>query len=144
MAFLELWMIYLILALIAITFEIFVPAMFCINFAFAGIITAILSLWWGNFSQLLIVFTVLSLLSIIFIKPLLLKLLKKNTNADFEAQYIGKIVKSIEPINTSSGAVTLYDERWEARLNEGNEEIPADCDVKIVRNDSLILYVERI
>ena len=116
----------------------------CINFAFAGIITAILSLWWGNFSQLLIVFTVLSLLSIIFIKPLLLKLLKKNTNADFEAQYIGKIVKSIEPINTSSGAVTLYDERWEARLNEGNEEIPADCDVKIVRNDSLILYVEKV
>ncbi len=144
MTFLELWMIYLILALVAITFEIFVPTMFCINFAIAGIITAIISLWWGNFSQLLIVFAILSTLSILFIKPLLVKALKLKTNADFEAQYIGKIVKSIEPINTSSGAVTLYDERWEARLNEGNEEIPADCDVKIIRNDSLILYVEKI
>ena len=144
MAFLELWMIYLILALVAITFEIFVPAMFCINFAFAGIITAIISLWWGNFSQLLIVFAIISTLSILFIKPMLVKALKIKTNADFEAQYIGKIVKSIEPINASSGAVTLYDERWEARLNEGNEEIPADCDVKIIRNDSLILYVEKI
>ena len=113
MTFLELWMIYLILALVAITFEIFVPTMFCINFAIAGIITAIISLWWGNFSQLLIVFAILSTLSILFIKPLLVKALKLKTNADFEAQYIGKIVKSIEPINTSSGAVTLYDERWQ-------------------------------
>ena len=73
-----------------------------------------------------------------------MKLIHKNEKADFASQYIGKVVKSIEPINSTAGAVTIYDERWEARLNEGCEEIPADCDVRIVKHDSLVLYVEKV
>ena len=59
-------------------------------------------------------------------------------------QYIDKIVKTIEPVTQNSGAVTIYDERWEARLASDGEEIPIGVDVKIVRNDSLVLYVERL
>ena len=140
----DIWMIFVILSIVAIVIEIFMPTMFCVNFAFAGIITAVISLKYSDFSILLIIFAVLSVLSILFIKPLLMKLLHKNGKADFASQYIGKVVKSIEPINSTAGAVTIYDERWEARLNEGCEEIPADCDVKIVRNDSLVLYVEKV
>ena len=143
---LEFWMLFLIIAIVAVIVEIFVPTMFCINFAFAGIITAIVSIFWtgANLSTLFILFVVLSLLSIIFIKPILLKMLKKEDQADFNTQYIGKIVKSIEPITQTSGAVTIYDERWEARLQTEGEEIPANTDVKIVSNDSLILFVERV
>lgn len=140
----ELWMFYVIISIIAIIIEIVAPSLFCINFAFAGIITAIVSIFWGDFYTTLILFTIISLLSLIFIKPLLTKLIKKQTQADFDSQYIGKIVKSIEPINTNCGAVSIYDERWEARIKEGSEEIPADCDVKIIENDSLILYVEKV
>lgn len=140
----EFWMIYVIIAIIAIVFEIFVPTLFCINFAFAGIVTAIISIFWGTFYPLLWVFLGLSVVSMIFIKPLLQKLLNKETKADFNAQYIGKIVKTIEPVSKDKGAVTIYDERWEARVQEGCEDIPSDCDVKIVANDSLILFVERV
>lgn len=140
----ELWMFYVIVSIIAIIVEIFAPSLFCINFAFAGIITAIVSIFWGDFYTTLIIFVVTALLSLIFIKPLLAKLIKKQSNADFDSQYIGKIVKSIEPISTTKGAVSIYDERWEARIKEGCEEIPANCDVKIIENDSLILYVEKI
>jgi len=141
---LELWMIFVIISIIAILIEIFAPSLFCINFAFAGIITAIVSIFWGNLYTLLILFLVLSVLSIFFIKPLLVKLLKKDSHADFNDQYIGKIVKSIENITTTAGAVTIYEERWEARTKEGCEEIPSGCDVKIIGNDSLILYVEKV
>ncbi len=143
---LEFWMLFLIIAIVAVIVEIFVPTMFCINFAFAGIITAIVSIFWlgANLSTLFILFVVISLLSIIFIKPLLVKMLKKEDQADFNTQYIGKIVKSLEPISKTSGSVTIYDERWEARLQNEEEEIPADTDVKIVGNDSLILFVERV
>ncbi len=140
----ELWMIFVIVSLVAILFEIFVPSMFCINFAIAGLITAFISIFWGDLSILLIIFAVLSVLSIIFIKPLLSKLLKKDSKSDFASQYIGKIVKSIEPINMTSGAVTIYDERWEARTEFDVGEIPSGTDVKIIKNDSLILYVEKI
>lgn len=140
----ELWMIFVIISIIAVLIEIFAPSLFCINFAFAGIITAIVSIFWGDFYTLLLIFIVLSLISILFIKPLLVKLLKKETHADFDAQYIGKVVKCIENITATSGAVTIYDERWEARIKEGGEEIPEGNDVKITGNDSLILYVEKI
>lgn len=141
---LEIWMIYVIIAIIALVFEIFIPTLFCINFAFAGIITAIVSIFWGTFYPLLWLFLILSCVSAIFIKPILQRMLKKETKADFDAQYIGKVVKTIDVVTTDKGAVTIYDERWEARVKEGCEEIPADCDVKIVGNDSLVLYVERV
>ncbi len=140
----ELWILFVIISIISILVEIFAPSLFCINFAFAGIITAIIAIFWGNLYSLAVIFLVLSLLSILFIKPLLTKLLKKETHADFDSQYIGKIVKSIEPITCTKGAVTIYDERWEARIRNENEEIPADRDVKIVGNESLILFVEKI
>ncbi len=140
----ELWMIFLIIAIVAVVLEIMIPTLFFINFAFAGIITSLISLFWGNLTNLIFVFLGISLLSIFLIKPFLSKLLKNDTKADFNAEYIGKTVKSIEPINCTSGAVTIYDERWEARTEEGKEEIPENCDVKIIRNESLILFVEKI
>lgn len=140
----EIWMLFVIVSIIAVLIEIFAPTLFCINFAFAGIITAIISIYWGSLPKLILIFLILSVFSIFFIKPFLVKLLKKSSNADFKSQYIGKTVKSIETITTTQGAVSIYDERWEARVKDGCEEIPTGCDVKIVDNDSLILYVEKV
>lgn len=140
----ELWAIYIIIAIVAVLIEMFAPTLFCINFAIGGIITAIISIFWGDFTTSLLIFFAVSLLSIFMVRPFLVNLIKKDSKADFNAQYIGKIVKCIEPINTVNGAVTIYDERWEARLQNEGEEIPAGTDVKIVGNDSLILFVERI
>ncbi len=142
----DFWMIYIIVAGIFITFEIFVPTMFCINFAFAAVITALISFFWANTAGLFGLFVVLSALSLIFIKPLLVKYLqKKDGKADFDGQYIGKIVKVIETVTPTSGAVTIYEERWEARLKQGEtEEIPTGSDVKIVSNESTVLFVEKV
>ncbi len=140
----EFWMIFVIISIIAVILEILVPTLFCINFAVAGIITAVISIFWGNLVSTILIFLALSLLSILILKPLLGKLLKKDTGADFKSEYIGKIVQTIEPVTTISGAITIYDERWEARINEGCEEIPEGCSVKIIKNDSLILYVEKV
>lgn len=140
----EFWMIYITVSVVAIIIEIIAPSLFCINFAFAGIITAIISIFWGSTVSLIWIFMGLSLLSIIFIKPMLVKTLKKESKADFNSQYIGKIVKVIEPITMLKGAVTIYDERWEARTELDCEEIPTGSDVKITKHDSLILFVEKI
>ena len=139
----ELWMFYIVLAIIAVLVEIFAPAFFCINFAFAGIITAAISVFFGDFYTTLSIFIALSVLSIMFVKPILIKYFKKNTGTDFNEQYIGKIVKVIEPVSCNNGAVTIYDERWEARVKD-NEVIDTGCDVKITGHDSLILFVEKI
>lgn len=141
----QLWMLYVIISIVAIVIEIFAPSMFFINFALAGVITALISfVVLLNFTQSLIVFVVLSALSIWLVKPFLISLLNKSPKEDFNSQYIGKVVKCIEPITNTSGAVTIYDERWEARIESSCDEIPVGCNVKIVKNDSLILFVEKI
>ena len=38
--------------------------------------------------------------------------------------------------------ISIYGERWEARV-ENDEVIPAGSDVRIVRNESLIIFVEK-
>ena len=140
----DLWMIFVIISIVAVLVEIFVPTLFCINFAIAGIITAIISFFWGTFPALIGVFVVLSILSILFVKPMLSKHLNKGDAVDFDAQYLGKVVETIEPISTYKGAVSIYDERWEARLKYEGEEIQKGTQVKIIGNDSTILFVEKI
>ena len=64
---------------------------------------------------------------------------------DFHSEYIGKIVKATEEITNTSGAITVYEERWDARLaNPEAAPVPAGSAVRIVRNDSIVLYVEAV
>lgn len=115
------------------------------NLAIAGFITAIISLFINNADMLTIDFIILSLVSLFVLRPLLLRTLKssKDKETGISGDYIGKIVKVIEPVTKYSGAITIYDERWDARI-EDEGEIPAGSEVRIIRNESLVMYVERV
>ena len=139
-----LWEIFAIAGLVFLILEMLVPSMFFLNLAIAGFITAIIALWINNWITLTILFAIFAILSIAFLRPLLIKNKKnKETETGMEGKYIGKIVKVIEPIDKSSGAITIYDERWNARADV-EEPIPAGSEVKIIKYDSLVLTVEKI
>ncbi len=139
-----LWQIFSIVAVVAVILEIIVPSAFFLNFAIAGVLTALLSLFVNSINALIIDFIILSILSIWLIRPILLRRKdEKDKQTGLDDKYIGKIVKVTEPVTTNSGAVTIYDERWNARIESG-DKIPVGAEVKIVKNDSLVLYVEKI
>ncbi len=139
-----LWQIFSIIAVVAVILEIVIPSGFFLNFAVAGVLTALLSLFVNSWNALIIDFIILSLLSIWLIRPLLLRHREnKDNQTGLDGKYIGKTAKVTETVTKNSGTVTIYDERWDARIMDG-EDIPAGAEVKIVKNDSLILYVERI
>ncbi len=140
-----LWQIYSIVGVVCIILEILVPSMFFLNLSIAGFITAVISLFIHDSNMLAVDFLALSVVSIFVLRPLLLRTLKpsKDKETGVQAEYIGKIVKVIEPVNKYKGAITIYDERWDARV-ENDDEIPAGTEVRIVKNDSLVMYVERI
>lgn len=139
-----LWEIFAIVGLVFLILEMLVPSMFFLNLAIAGFITAIIALWINNWITLTILFAIFAILSIVFLRPILIKNKKnKETETGMEGKYIGKIVKVIEPIDKSSGAITIYDERWNARADV-EEPIPAGSEVKIIKYDSLVLTVEKI
>lgn len=139
-----LWEIFAIAGLVCLILEMIVPSMFFLNLAVAGFITAIIAIYLTNWIALTIIFVFLSILSILFLRPVLLKnKTTKDQETGIAAKYIGKEAKVIETITKTSGAISIYDERWEAR-NLGDDEIPAGCMAKIIKNESLIMYVEKV
>lgn len=136
-----LWEFIVICGIVFIILELFVPSMFFLNFAFAAFITAVASLFTTKLLTLVLVFFVFSFLSFVFLRPLLLKRKSKEIETGVNDKYIGKKAKVIEDVSGDNGAISIYDERWNARTEDGSV-IPAGTEVEIIRNDSLIMYVK--
>lgn len=137
------WQILCIAGIGFIILEIFTPSMFFLNFALAAFITAVISLYISKTIWLVLAFFVLSFVSFIFLRPLLLRRINKSTETGIQDKYIGNNAKVTDEITCDKGVISIYDECWEARTENG-ECIPAGCSVKIIRNDGLIMYVEKI
>lgn len=137
------WQLLIIAGVIFIIVEMFTPVMFFLNLALACFVTAIFAVFIIDWNVLVPVFVVLSALFLLFLRPLLIKTRLNGQKTGVEEKYIGKIAKVTDVITSNSGVISIYNERWEARSNTG-DEIPVGSDVKIIRNESLILYVEKI
>ena len=136
------WQILCMVGIGFIILEIFTPSMFFLNFALAAFITAGISLITLNKFALVLAFFLLSFLSFAFLRPILLRRNSKDTETGMEGKYIGKTAKVTEEVTAERGVITIYGERWEARCL-GEQSIPAGADVKIVKNDGLIIFVEK-
>lgn len=138
------WQLLLITGIVFIIIEMLAPVLFFLNLALACFITAIVAFFIMDWNILVPVFVVFSIVFLLFLRPVLVNKREKNDQkTGVEAKYIGKIAKVIQPVTSTSGGVSIYDERWNARSISG-EEFPVGTEVKIVRNDSLILYVDKI
>ena len=133
------WQIFLILSMIFLLIEIFVPMMFFLNFALGCLLTAAIAQYTSSPAILITCAVLLSLLSLAFLRPFLMN--SKKQESGVEDKYIGKTAKVIEPVTQNSGAVTIYGERWEAR---SDIEIEIGAEVKIIKNESLVFYVQKI
>ncbi len=138
------WIVFLIIALVFFIAEIYTPTMFFLNFAVAGVVCAILALFTGNYNILIPIFTVLSIIFILFLRPLLNINPCKEKEHSFESQYIGKMATAITDITAFTGRIKIYDEDWEARTaNEAAPEIKKGSKVKIIRHNDLTMFVEK-
>ena len=138
-----LWEFIVICGIVFIILELFIPSMFFLNFAVAAFITAVVSLFTPKLIALTLVFFVFSFLSFAFLRPLLLRRKGKEIETGINDKYIGKKAKVIEDVSGENGAISIYDERWNARTEDGSV-IPIGTEVEIIRNDNLILYVKRL
>ena len=138
-----LWEFIVICGIIFILLELFIPSMFFLNFDFAAFVTAIASLFTTKMLPLVLVFFLFSFLSFAFLRPLLLKRKGKDIETGVNDKYIGKKAKVIEEVSANNGTISIYDERWNARTEDGSV-IPVGSEAEIVKNDSLIMYVRQI
>ena len=139
----ELWQIIGIISVALLILEMMTPTMFFLNLAIGAFITGIVSLWYQNVSVLITIFAVVSALILIFIRPLLFKKDTIETKTGVEGKYIGKTARVESDITKDSGVISIYGERWEARSIAG-DIIPVGSEVRIIKNDSLIMFVEKV
>lgn len=139
----HLWELLGIIGVGFIILEIFTPSMFFLNFSLAAFITAGVSVLTKTPYILVLTFFVFSFLSFAFLRPILVKRFCKSKETGVSGKYIGKIAKAEEEIGETSGVITIYGERWDARSEHGTV-IESGSEVKIVRNESIIMYVEKV
>ena len=134
------WQLFLILSMFFLIIEMFYPVMFFLNFALACLVTASFAVYITNVPALIVIAVVLSGWFLWILRPILMEKLQGNKTG-VEDKYIGKEAKVTETINSNGGAITIYDERWNAKADE---EIQAGETVKIIKNDGLVFYVQKI
>ena len=138
------WIVFLIVALLFFIAEIFTPTMFFLNFAAASTVCAFLGIFTDNYNVLIPIFAILSIIFILFLRPLLNINPQKMNEDSIDSQYINKIATATTNITAFSGRIKIYDEDWEARLlSEDAPEIKEGSKVKIIRHNDLTMFVEK-
>lgn len=140
------WIIWLGIFVLALLVEWGTAEVVSIWFAFAAVVSLILSFipgvtWWVQ----VVVFVVVSLATFVFLRPILKKLIKRekvDTNID---EIIGKRGIMTEEYNDlSSGEVKVNGVLWTALNTNENEKIEAGSKVVVVAISGNKLIVKKL
>lgn len=137
---LELWQSLSIAGLVLLIVEILTPTMFFLNLALACFVTAGISVYFSELNILVPVWVVASAVFLFLLKPLQ-KRNKINAGTGMD-KYVGQKARVIEKIDGDGGVISVFDERWNAR-SENGEEFAVGSKVYIVRNENLTMFVRK-
>lgn len=139
------YQIWLIVAIVLVIIEICTAAFgsicFAIGAAFAALAAGLgLGLTWQ-----IIIFTVVSLLTFIFLRPVAIRFLNRKskdvkTNADALTGRKGIVSERIDAIQ-HTGRVAIDGDDWKAVSIDGSV-IEKGAEVEVVKRDSIILFVK--
>ena len=138
----ELWQLWCLIGVVFCIIEVFTPSMFFLNLGLACFVSGIAGYLGANFTVDVIVFALFAALFLVFLRPLLLAK-SKNADSDYEDKYNGKTAVVTEKIGADGGRIAIYGETWQAKSLNG-EEIEKDSHVKIVKLESITMFVEKI
>lgn len=145
----EIFKIWAIVGLIFLLVEMATPAMFFLNLAVAAFFAGATAYFVpGNIWAQVWVFVIISLVLLLALRPYLLKRsTPKHEATGIEGKYIGNTAQVIKKIGEEGtdgvGRIKIYGEVWQAK-SANDEPIELTSMVRIVRNDSLIMYVEKV
>ena len=143
----EMYQLWLIAAIVLVIVEICTAGFGSICFAIGAGLAALGAGLGLNTTWQIVVFAVVSLLTFIFLRPVVIRFLDKRskdvkTNAD---ALIGRKAVVSERIDASQhlGRVKIDGDDWRAVSNDGSV-IEKGTSVEILKNDSIILTVKRL
>lgn len=138
------WQMWCLIGLILLIIEMFTPTLFFLNLAISAMFTAIAAYFGIPFIWQTIIFSIFSIMLVIFIRPIMISKIKNNNGkTGIESKYINQTATVVSEVTAHKGRISIYGEEWDAR-SINNETIPVSSFVKIIRNESIIMYVESI
>ena len=140
----HLWLIWTIVALVCITMEMMSGDFFITCFAIGAVGGVAVSLSGASFWMQVLVFAIISILSVRLLRPRLLAALdrkgdKRVSNADALIGRIGVVSETIKA--GGYGRVKIDGDDWKAE-SDAREDILLGEKVKVVGRESIIIKVE--
>lgn len=142
----HLWQVWLIVSFLCLIIELTNGDFFIFCFAVGGVGGLMTSLVTDSLTAQIIVFAIVSVLSIFFIRPIMLKYFhRKDSDRKSNAEaLIGRIGKVTDPIAEAGyGYVQIDGDSWKAHTTDGHA-IAAGQKVEVLKMDSIILTVKEI
>ncbi len=141
----NLWQVWAVVAVLGLILELSSGDFFIICFAIGAIGAAVVSPFASIYVQL-VVFAVVTLLSIFLVRPVALRYLHRGeenrvSNADALLGQTGVVSEAIK--GGSHGRVVIGGDNWKA-VASGQEEILQGTRVRVVGRESIIITVEPI
>ncbi len=143
----EAWQAWLALGIFLLALETVVPGFVLGSLALGAFLTALLSVYIGDWIYQLSSFSIGTLLSLVFLRPLVLKALKNadavKTNVDAMIGRTAKVTRSFDP-NTGKGRVEIDGVIWLALLMDpAAGQVRKGDIVRIERIEGNTLYVTK-
>ena len=142
----EVYYIWLIVAILLVIFEICSATFGAICFALGAGFSALAAGLGANITWQIVIFAVVSMLTFIFLRPIVIRFLDKKskdmkTNAD---ALVGRKAIVSERIDAAqhTGRVAIDGDDWKA-VSEDGSVIEKGTEVEIVKLDSIILTVKQ-
>ena len=140
----NLWLIWVIISIVCLILELSSGDFFILCFAIGAAVSAIFAGCSANLTWQVIIFAVVSALSLLLVRPAHIKKLHKPhrerlSNAEAMIGQQGRVSESIEA--GGYGRVAIDGDDWKARSVDGSA-IAKDVPVRVVKMESIILTVE--
>ena len=140
----NLWLIWIIISIVCLILELSSGDFFILCFAIGAAVAAIIAGCGLSLTWQIIIFAIVSALSLLLVRPQLIKKLHKpNRERPSNAEaLIGQTGRVSEEIDANGfGRVAIDGDDWKARSSDGSA-IEKGARVRVVKMDSIILTVK--
>lgn len=131
---------WLILAVVFLIVELMTTALVSVWFIPGALVTALVALVWDNIPAQIVLFVLLSAVSLVLFRKLYFRKFKKTEDTvDADNRLIGRTAIAAEPISPENGKVLVGDVYWRAVSDKDDIESGAFVEIKSVEGTTLVV-----